>query len=354
MKHIFGSLWIAGFAACAGAGDEQKDVLADAAQVSAEPVRMEDRLPDLRSASCPEGLPVISPEALRIRAEPLSLGGDEADALTGASFTGAWHLTADDANFGGLSGLKVLPSGDLLTVSDAGAFIWIGMEDGTPSGTGRLGYMRGTAGDLLAGKRNGDAEGLDYLAGTALVSFERNHRVLAFDLERCGENARGALITEISDRPDGLPRSIEENRGAEALMVDGQGWLVAGLETSRAGPVEAPVSTLTDQGMTFADRISRPEGAFLVGLDAEGDGIFGLFRSYAPAVGNLIEVRSYDSLSDQGTTRIRLSRPFTVDNFEGISAMPLDDGGTRIFLISDDNFSARQRTLLMAFDLTNE
>ena len=40
-----------------------------------------------------------------------------------------------------------------------------------------------------------------------------------------------------------------------------------------------------------------------------------------------------------------------VDNFEGITVRPREDGGVRIFIISDDNFSERQRTLLMAFDL---
>ena len=47
-----------------------------------------------------------------------------------------------------------------------------------------------------------------------------------------------------------------------------------------------------------------------------------------------------------------ITRPATVDNFEGISALPRADGSVRFYLISDDNFSPAQRTLLLAFDWT--
>jgi hypothetical protein len=41
----------------------------------------------------------------------------------------------------------------------------------------------------------------------------------------------------------------------------------------------------------------------------------------------------------------------TIDNFEGIAAKELPDGRVRLYVISDDNFSSSQRTLLMLFDL---
>ena len=48
--------------------------------------------------------------------------------------------------------------------------------------------------------------------------------------------------------------------------------------------------------------------------------------------------------------RLDLARPLTVDNFEGLAAVPAPDGGVRFYLISDDNFSPSQRTLQLAFD----
>ena len=39
-----------------------------------------------------------------------------------------------------------------------------------------------------------------------------------------------------------------------------------------------------------------------------------------------------------------------MDNFEGLAALPGKAGVVRFYLISDDNFSSSQRTLLLAFD----
>ena len=47
---------------------------------------------------------------------------------------------------------------------------------------------------------------------------------------------------------------------------------------------------------------------------------------------------------------MELRGPLTVDNFEGLAAVPGKDGAVRFYLISDDNFSSSQRPLLVAFD----
>jgi hypothetical protein len=47
---------------------------------------------------------------------------------------------------------------------------------------------------------------------------------------------------------------------------------------------------------------------------------------------------------------LELDPPFTVDNFEGVAAVPRPGGVTRFYLLSDDNASVQQRTLLVAFD----
>ena len=40
----------------------------------------------------------------------------------------------------------------------------------------------------------------------------------------------------------------------------------------------------------------------------------------------------------------------TTDNFEGIAA-ERRNGATRLYILSDDNFSPAQRTLMLAFDV---
>jgi hypothetical protein len=48
--------------------------------------------------------------------------------------------------------------------------------------------------------------------------------------------------------------------------------------------------------------------------------------------------------------RMDLAAPMTVDNFEGVAVVPRANGGLRVYLLSDDNGNASQRTLLLAFD----
>jgi hypothetical protein len=82
-----------------------------------------------------------------------------------------------------------------------------------------------------------------------------------------------------------------------------------------------------------------------------------------PGGGWVFLLRDYNPLTEATAVRIRITdaggrtldthliaAPATVDNFEGVAALPNPDGSVRLYIISDDNFSARQRTLLLAFD----
>jgi hypothetical protein len=74
-----------------------------------------------------------------------------------------------------------------------------------------------------------------------------------------------------------------------------------------------------------------------------------LLRSFTPAGGNVVVLRITNGRGqtiDEQTIR----PPLTVDNFEGVSAVDRGDGTIRFYLVSDDNFSRTQRTLLLAFD----
>jgi hypothetical protein len=52
-----------------------------------------------------------------------------------------------------------------------------------------------------------------------------------------------------------------------------------------------------------------------------------------------------------GTTLAVLRPPMTLDNMEGVAARRTAAGETLLYLISDDNFRAGQRTLLLVFAL---
>ena len=173
---------------------------ADSLNMSADTWRLADHAPAIKSASC--GAIAGLPEAdISISAKPVELGGK----LEGLNYAGGWHLTSDTKSFGGLSGLSVLPGGDLLTVSDRGAFFRIKIDDGAPVGTGTFALMRGDDDEVLEGKVASDAEGLDFRDGLAIVSFERDHRILAFDIDGCGSASRGIEIAKLPGEHSGKP-----------------------------------------------------------------------------------------------------------------------------------------------------
>lgn len=301
-----------------------------------------------------------SANEISITASPVPLAPEEDDAALpdGIRFAGGWHLTSDNTSFGGLSGIELLPDGDLLTVIDDGAFAWIDMTDGSPSGSGRIAYMRGADGSFLQGKANGDSEGLAVKDGTAYVSFERNHRIESFALESCGPGARAEHVVALPDTFGG--RAIPENRGAEALAWTPE--LEAGFEALIDG--QSPSVQLVD-GVSEVMFWNPPGPAFdhpVVGManaltrarnGTEESWVYRLRRNYNPLFGNTltVEVRRTGPAGTTQTGLFVLKRPMNVDNFEGITAAIQPDGTHRLWLVADNNFSDRQRTLLFAFDI---
>ena len=306
----------------------------------------------LMTQSCPNGAGEGFEMSFLLDTEPVALGTPErvGKALSGVRYAGGWALSASVASFGGLSGLKVLPGGDLLAVSDAGAFVHIPFDQDavSPTGLARLSFLRDAAGEILTGKMQADAEGLDYRDGLALVSFERQHRILAYGYGLCGSEARGIDVADIGTAPKTFGRSIPGNSGPEALALTGKG-LTIGLETVIGGMGPAAVIDADGEAQFAAIPWADGEGIPLVGMD-EADGvIYTLHRAWNPLSGNTIQVRRH---KDDGRSErlISLARPLSVDNFEGIAAQALPDGRTRLFLIADDNFSDDQQTLLFVFE----
>jgi hypothetical protein len=96
-------------------------------------------------------------------------------------------------------------------------------------------------------------------------------------------------------------------------------------------------------------RVPKPDEFGLVAVQRLGAGRTAyLLRAWDAARGNRITLRV---AGPAGTlAQLDLARPLTVDNFEGLAARQEPDGRIRFFLLSDDNASPSQRTLLLAFD----
>ncbi len=311
--------------------------------------RFDDHADALRQASCPDGTAFKRAESLSLEIIDAELGGAGARErnVSGMTLSGAWQLEADSAEFGGLSGLDVLESGSLLAVTDDGKFVWIGIdpETGAPDGLGAMAYMRGEAGKIFPNKRAADSEDLTVRDGLAFVSFEQDHRIAAYDLESCGTAAHAAPVAALGKVVDG--NILANNRGPEALAFSDQTMLV-GFETHEKGG--SPIGrVLIDGTLTDLKRTQQSSLYVLTGMDSQDGLTASLFRAYDPVRGTRAILRLED-----GADRIaeaNLKNPLPVDNFEGVAIGDSPTGATRIWLISDDNFSSDQRTLLLAFDL---
>lgn len=326
----------------------------DAPEPDGSPWRLSENIDALRTASCPDELSFARAETIDFTAMPVTLGEalNPATHLPGAEFAGGWHLTSDDPAFGGLSGLDVFASGNLLAVGDRGAFVWITIEDGAPI-SAHMAPMRGEDDTPLEGPAMADAEGLTLHEGLAIVSFERTHRLAAFDLEGCGANARAAPIAPLAKRPSGMDRNMDDNGGAEGLAYSRQSdTLTLGIETNDRGQ---PLARLDAVGVAdLMVRLQADSDLSLTGLDVMDYYPYGVFRNYQRGVGNTVEIAYFDGSATPAysvATKVRLDPSVTVDNFEGIAVQDLPDGRRRAWIISDNNFNDSQRTLLLAFDL---
>jgi len=259
----------------------------------------------------------------------LELTSRQTDRLHGLSdlfVTGTDRLTAigDD---GILFGARLVldESERLVGVEDAHLTLLTG-EDGKP--------LPGRA----AGDAEGDAEGLTQLAsGDRLVSFERRHRIWLYP-------AAGGLPRRVP-APEG---PFSPNEGMEALAADpeaGADAYVVGAEDSGDTWTCRLSSTACIQGPS----VDKPEEFGLVAITRlPGMETAYLLRAFDEARGTRITLKILRSTTL--VARMDLAPPMTIDNFEGLAAVARTDGRVRFYLLSDDNGSASQRTLLLAFD----
>lgn len=363
-----------------------------------EPRTLAHYLKGLRDASCPTSVTFQAPKTIGLKARRVPLSGlnPGRKKIGKLSFVAGFHLTSDDKRFGGLSDLHFLPDGNLISVSDEGHFVWIDLgKDGVTPVAARLSDMLDVDGKLLDGKGEADSEGVAVNDGVALVSFERDHRILAYDLQHCGAAARGAPIVyggysrKMTDVFAQEHITVPDNTSLEALAVTPDWFVFSGLEqqVDHSGPLSArPIEAPPE----FTLRIEKnaPDFVALDLLPAEapqpdphGEGwskvrAFTLHRGVPTLLDNAIVIsesgleRDYDQnnlprdripeIDNRARWRWRVTETHrlaemnltvTIDNFEGIAAKRLPDGAIRLFVVSDDNYSAAQRTLLMIYDL---
>ena len=298
--------------------------------------------------------------AVAVQSIPVRFGDPHLGRLL---FRGGLELRSSDPSFGGLSDIKVMEDGRFIAESDAGEwFDGAVVLDAQGKLTGvadvRTALMRDEQGQPLEGKAESDAEDLAQLPdGRIAVSFEQTQTIRIYDLNRDGPFGAASPGPALA----GVER-LPANSGLEAMTTTADGVLVVGAEGGdhRTTPIWlAPTNAARPTPATRSFPLS--DGFSLTSLDRLPDGDFvALERFYAPVIGARARIVGFTAAALRAQTPViegvellaALAAPHPVDNFEGVSAVRTRDGVTRLYIVSDDNFSPRQRTYLFAFDLT--
>jgi hypothetical protein len=297
--------------------------------------------------------------AIEVTAVPVEFGTETVGSLM---FRGGLELDSNDSVFGGLSAMEILDNDRVLIANDDAEWFEARLvldEHGALTGIADVRYalMRDERGDPFDA-RNGDSEGLaQLLDGRFAVSFEGSQSVRIFDLNRDGPFGVAVPGPRLANT-----RGLPANAGLEALTITANGDLLVGAEGGRRSttpiwrvPLDAsaPVAPLTNYPLSG--------GYSLTALDRLPDGGYvALERFYAPVVGARARIKRFSEAAlEAGGERLEvetlaeIAPPQPVDNFEAIATTRMPNGDTRIYILSDDNYSPRQRTLLYAFDLVS-
>lgn len=257
-------------------------------------------------------------------------------ALDAAGFAplrlaGAWTVESAEPRFGGISSLAV--DGDsLIALTDSGTLVQFRPGDAArpaefrdlPSGPASPWYKRYRDSEALLAR--GDGRGW-------WVAFENRHSLWAFDPT--------FRFVRTHRRLPG--RNWHANRGMEALANDRGKLLLLRESGDEAFRVEGGMLHRTEVDNLLGsptDAETIPGGRILLAIRRFGLLGFRNRLAWLEPRGNSYRVVLLSEL------------PLgPLDNVEALAAQRLDGGSTRLWLMTDNDFSSWRRTLLIALDL---
>lgn len=308
------------------------------------------------------------PVAIAVHAEPIAVFDNREPSrirFGALEFRGGLELTSKDKRFGGISALHMAADGSrFLALTDRGAWLKgrIVYRAGRPAGLAdtEMAPILAWDGKPLAEHGWYDTESLAADgAGRAYVGIERVEKIVRFDLEK-GLRARGRPIFV----PDDF-KTFTKNKSLECLAAAPKGSALAGqliAVTERSldaagnhrafllnGKQVGRFGVKRSDGFEVSDCAILPPNDLLL-----------LERSYSPLSGVAMRIRRIalgtikpGALVD-GEPLIVADLAYQIDNMEGIGVSRDANGDTILTLVSDDNFSPLQRTLLLQFKLVGE
>jgi hypothetical protein len=305
------------------------------------------------------------PAAIEVQARPIEnfyVREPDRKRFGALEFRGGLELTSPDKRFGGISAFRTAPDGRrFLAVSDRGRWLRgsIVYRGDAPAGLTdvEIAPVLGPDGRPLAARGWYDTESIADDGGTVWVGIERVHRIVRFDYGKDGLLARGQPVVTPPEMKD-----LPSNKSIEALIAMPKG-----------GPLAGTLIAISEAGLDAAGNIK----AFLIG--GPSPGLFSVRRlndfeisdaALLPPNDLLILERRFSFLSGvsmrirriplagirpgalvDGAVLMEADLGYQIDNMEGLSVHRTAAGDTVLTLVSDDNFSPIQRTVLLQFTL---
>lgn len=278
-------------------------------------------------------------------------------------FRGGIELRSTAKDFGGLSAIRVMADGAaFIAVTDKGSWLRgrIVYRGAAPVGIAEaeIAPMLGANGRPITERGWYDSESLAADdTGTLYVGLERVHQILRFNFGREGFAARG--------QPVAVPPafvSLPRNKGIECLALAPRVPSLAGtlIAISEAAlDADKNIRGFLIGGKTTGEFTVRRKDDFDVTDCAvtPANDLLLLERYFTWRTGVAMRLRRVPlaSLAPgavlDGPYLIEADMGFQIDNMEGLSVHRAPDGATVLTLVSDDNFSILQRTLLLQFTL---
>jgi len=309
--------------------------------------------------------PPEPPVAIELRAEPVLAfevrdpARRQFDAL---EFRGGLTLRSSFRHFGGISAIRVAADGArFIALSDKGwwfrgRIVYDGIRPSAIADA-EMAPILGADGQPLAARGWYDTESIAEDGDTLYVGIERVHQIVRFNYGKDGLLARGQPIAV----PPGM-RALPANKGIEALVFIPKGLPLGGTLIAMSergldkaghlsafligGPSPGNFSVARHAGYDISDAALLPGGDILL-----------LERRFGWSSGLAVRLRRIPlgevrpgALVD-GQVLFEADLAYEIDNMEGLSVHRGAGGETVLTLISDDNFSPLQRTLLLQFTL---
>jgi hypothetical protein len=311
----------------------------------------------------------LSPHDITVSARPIGFSSAQTDQREFGRliFLGGLVISSSSEYFGGYSGIAVDAKGArFLAISDSGSWLSgeLGYKNGLLAGVSaaRVGPIPQKDGTPFAKNRDRDAEAIvplkpGGLDGRYLIAFERRHRIEEYAFEK------GAMRGPLARRqlPEPL-KGMKSNDGMESTTLLRGGANAGAMVSFAEKKLTADgrhTGALVMDGKSHPLFIKRNEEFDISDLQSLKDGsLMVLERSFIPARLKLgIRLRLIKAADVKpgatldGDIIMDAGSALEIDNFEGLAVHENQDGESVLTLISDDNFSFIQRTLLMQFKL---